>query len=148
MAWAFTWTNLNTFYLRLLCGYFGWDWSCGSQEEVENVKFTDDIKHTQTFRQTPKRGLNTRIHFITISTECYWNKKSELHQQCFPFITIESALTILLMSVTLIYNTEIVSGFQKIFWPPGWKKKVDWKRADSFMLDGKHWLILQHTFYS
>ena len=37
-AGSFTWTNLNSFYPRMLCAKFGWNLTCSSGEEVENVK--------------------------------------------------------------------------------------------------------------
>ena len=39
-VWSFIETDLNPFYmyLRMICAKFGWHWTSGYEEEVENVK--------------------------------------------------------------------------------------------------------------
>ena len=37
-AGPFIWTNLGLLHRRMLRAKFGWNWSCGSWEEGENVK--------------------------------------------------------------------------------------------------------------
>ena len=32
-AWPFFWTKSNTFYTKILCAWFGWNWSSGSGED-------------------------------------------------------------------------------------------------------------------
>jgi hypothetical protein len=55
-AIQFLWTNLNPLHARMICAKFGYNWSIGSGEEVENVSLqTDRQTDGQTDRQTDGR---------------------------------------------------------------------------------------------
>jgi hypothetical protein len=74
-AIPFIWTNLKALSPRMICAKFGWNWSSGSGEEVENVKSlqTDRRTDRRTDRQTDDG--QTAIRIAHLSFQLRWVKK-------------------------------------------------------------------------
>ena len=71
-------TNLNPFYLRILCAKFGWNWPCGSWED----KIVKSLQQKTTTATTDDGQISIRK--APLSIQLRWAKKCKVKKVCKP----------------------------------------------------------------
>jgi hypothetical protein len=100
-AIQFLWTNLNPLHPRMICAKFGYNWSSGSGEEVENVKVYRRTDR-QTDRRTPDNGRSEKLTWAFSSGEL---KRPKEHNERHSSILVYSSVHTYIHSI-LVRSTQ------------------------------------------